>query len=339
MSLVETSLVSDVHSSQRAAQSLHCHARSVAQHLRSVLANDLGARMYIDSDVNHIVWKVLSHLLSGMPRLALIAISVVEWNAISTGRMSPRVWPTVVSLFVVVENEKKAIWSIENSSWSIKRPIRNDSSIRYRMKLGLITVSPTIMNPSSSFFSKSASWEKRNEMHLFSSTAGEKIHRHRSFSSISPCSAGIGRTGVLILMETALCLIESNQAVFPLAIVRQMREQRLGMIQTAVRRDSLELSFVLHLRMFRVNSNSPVKPFSMLTTRDWSIVNQKKMPSCIFKLFVWWTVSFLDIYIIWYRSIFFSFFVNEKKIWSQVKHCWSHPDQSASDLRSTPFVF
>ena len=47
-------------------------------------------------------------------------------------------------------------------------------------------------------------------------------------------SAGIGRTGVLILMETALCLIESNQSVCPLDIVRQMREQRLGMIQTAV---------------------------------------------------------------------------------------------------------
>jgi hypothetical protein len=35
-------------------------------------------------------------------------------------------------------------------------------------------------------------------------------------------------------METALCLIESNQPVFPLDIVRQMREQRLGMIQTFV---------------------------------------------------------------------------------------------------------
>ncbi|CAF2905605.1 unnamed protein product [Rotaria sp. Silwood2] len=47
------------------------------------------------------------------------------------------------------------------------------------------------------------------------------------------CSAGIGRTGVIILMETALCLIETNQPIFPLDIVRQMREQRLGMIQTA----------------------------------------------------------------------------------------------------------
>jgi protein tyrosine phosphatase len=53
-------------------------------------------------------------------------------------------------------------------------------------------------------------------------------------NSIFYFSAGIGRTGVLILMETALCLIESNQPVFPLDIVRQMREQRLGMIQTFV---------------------------------------------------------------------------------------------------------
>lgn len=48
------------------------------------------------------------------------------------------------------------------------------------------------------------------------------------------CSAGIGRTGVLILMETAECLIEANQPVYPLDIVRDMRDQRAMMIQTAV---------------------------------------------------------------------------------------------------------
>ncbi|BFZ01359.1 hypothetical protein BsWGS_04397 [Bradybaena similaris] len=47
------------------------------------------------------------------------------------------------------------------------------------------------------------------------------------------CSAGIGRTGVLITMETAMCLIESNQQVYPLSIVRQMREQRAMLIQTS----------------------------------------------------------------------------------------------------------
>ncbi|KAM6970309.1 tyrosine-protein phosphatase non-receptor type 4 [Aplochiton taeniatus] len=46
------------------------------------------------------------------------------------------------------------------------------------------------------------------------------------------CSAGIGRTGVLITMETALCLMESSQPVVPLDIVRTMRDQRAMMIQT-----------------------------------------------------------------------------------------------------------
>ncbi|XP_032880727.1 tyrosine-protein phosphatase non-receptor type 4 isoform X2 [Amblyraja radiata] len=46
------------------------------------------------------------------------------------------------------------------------------------------------------------------------------------------CSAGIGRTGVLMTMETAMCLIECNQPVYPLDIVRTMRDQRAMMIQT-----------------------------------------------------------------------------------------------------------
>ncbi|XP_049745109.1 tyrosine-protein phosphatase non-receptor type 4 isoform X8 [Elephas maximus indicus] len=50
------------------------------------------------------------------------------------------------------------------------------------------------------------------------------------------CSAGIGRTGVLITMETAMCLIECNQPVYPLDIVRTMRDQRAMMIQTPFRR-------------------------------------------------------------------------------------------------------
>ena len=53
------------------------------------------------------------------------------------------------------------------------------------------------------------------------------------------CSAGIGRTGVLILMETAECLIEANQPVYPLDIVSVMRSQRPLMIQTSVRLKNL----------------------------------------------------------------------------------------------------
>ena len=48
------------------------------------------------------------------------------------------------------------------------------------------------------------------------------------------CSAGIGRTGVLILMETAQCLIEAQQPIHPLELVNRMRDQRAMMIQTPV---------------------------------------------------------------------------------------------------------
>ncbi|XP_058809813.1 tyrosine-protein phosphatase non-receptor type 4 isoform X2 [Phymastichus coffea] len=67
-------------------------------------------------------------------------------------------------------------------------------------------------------------------------TFTEKVRAART-GSVEPavvhCSAGIGRTGVLVLMETALCLIEANQPVYPLDIVRSMRDQRAMMIQNA----------------------------------------------------------------------------------------------------------
>ncbi|XP_075868988.1 tyrosine-protein phosphatase non-receptor type 3 isoform X2 [Nelusetta ayraudi] len=46
------------------------------------------------------------------------------------------------------------------------------------------------------------------------------------------CSAGIGRTGVLITMETALTLLDAGRPVFPLDIVRTLRDQRAMMVQT-----------------------------------------------------------------------------------------------------------
>ena len=47
-------------------------------------------------------------------------------------------------------------------------------------------------------------------------------------------SAGIGRTGVFILMETALCKMEVLEPIYPLEIVRLMRDQRGILVQTPV---------------------------------------------------------------------------------------------------------
>ncbi|KAK1806650.1 hypothetical protein P4O66_005157 [Electrophorus voltai] len=64
------------------------------------------------------------------------------------------------------------------------------------------------------------------------------VHCSKSLCDIS-CSAGIGRTGVLITMETALLLMEADQPVYPLEIVTSLREQRAMMVQT-----SCQFSFV-----------------------------------------------------------------------------------------------
>ncbi|XP_055609256.1 tyrosine-protein phosphatase non-receptor type 4 [Uranotaenia lowii] len=59
---------------------------------------------------------------------------------------------------------------------------------------------------------------------------------HQYISAANPpiivhCSAGIGRTGVLILMDTALALMESKEPIYPLDIVQAMRDQRACMVQ------------------------------------------------------------------------------------------------------------
>lgn len=54
-------------------------------------------------------------------------------------------------------------------------------------------------------------------------------------------SAGIGRTGVLITMETALTLLDQSLPVFPLDIVKTLRDQRAMMVQTPVRRNIARL--------------------------------------------------------------------------------------------------
>ena len=78
------------------------------------------------------------------------------------------------------------------------------------------------------------SGESPEEIDLPPSTS---IHQYMSAANppiIVHCSAGIGRTGVLILMDTALSLMDAKEPVYPLDIVQAMRDQRACMVQNVV---------------------------------------------------------------------------------------------------------
>ncbi|KAK7886774.1 hypothetical protein WMY93_026395 [Mugilogobius chulae] len=71
--------------------------------------------------------------------------------------------------------------------------------------------------------------------------------------------AGIGRTGVLITMETGLALLDQGRPVFPLEIVKTLRDQRAMMVQT-----TCQFQFVCEaiLRVYKEKkegSSAPVK--------------------------------------------------------------------------------
>lgn len=91
----------------------------------------------------------------------------------------------------------------------------------------------------------------------------DKVRKHRPTNDtpiIVHCSAGIGRTGVLMLMETMMCLIEANEPVYPLEILKLMRDQRAMLIQT-----SNQFKFALEaiLKIYKeglIGPKSSVKP-------------------------------------------------------------------------------
>ena len=68
-----------------------------------------------------------------------------------------------------------------------------------------------------------------------------RVRQHREgmdVPTVVHCSAGIGRTGVLILMETAMCRIVANEPVYPMSILMKMRDHRAMLIQTNVSFDN-----------------------------------------------------------------------------------------------------
>lgn len=98
--------------------------------------------------------------------------------------------------------------------------------------------------------SSDESGESPEEIDLPPSTS---IHQYISAANppiIVHCSSGIGRTGVLILMDTALALMDSKEPVYPLDIVQAMRDQRACMVQNVVSilliSSNLELKVIIY---------------------------------------------------------------------------------------------
>ncbi|XP_050351058.1 tyrosine-protein phosphatase non-receptor type 4 [Nymphalis io] len=76
----------------------------------------------------------------------------------------------------------------------------------------------------------------RNRTHVIPTVVEEingEIERVLDPPMIVHCSAGVGRTGALILAETALELLARRQPLYPLDLVRAMRTQRPMCIQNA----------------------------------------------------------------------------------------------------------
>uniref|UniRef100_A0A671MTZ3 protein-tyrosine-phosphatase n=1 Tax=Sinocyclocheilus anshuiensis TaxID=1608454 RepID=A0A671MTZ3_9TELE len=83
--------------------------------------------------------------------------------------------------------------------------------------------------------------------------------REESVPLMVHCSAGIGRTGVLITMETAMTLMEKEKPVYALEIITLMREQRAMLVQT-----SCQFTFVCEaiLRVYRERMKKSSTPNS-----------------------------------------------------------------------------
>ena len=58
------------------------------------------------------------------------------------------------------------------------------------------------------------------------------ISKDSNYNSIISCSAGVGRTGTLITIDTELQRADKEKCLDPFNFVNQLREQRNHMVQT-----------------------------------------------------------------------------------------------------------
>lgn len=134
----------DAHYLDGYGQPLHCHARPIANHLRSVLDDGLGTEMHTTHYAHDSIRKVGEGERVTTGKNEGDSFLAVESNVISIGLMSWSLTITDYSLFDAGENEKKINLSIGNFSSPIKKPTKKESSIRYKLKHGRITVYRTI---------------------------------------------------------------------------------------------------------------------------------------------------------------------------------------------------
>ncbi|KXJ78617.1 hypothetical protein RP20_CCG004101 [Aedes albopictus] len=104
---------------------------------------------------------------------------------------------------------------------------------------------------------------------------------HQYISAANPpiivhCSAGIGRTGVLILMDTALALMETKEPVYPLDIVQAMRDQRACMVQNVSQyRFVCECICAAYRKMV---TNEAIEEATTVATKPISVTNGATAP-------------------------------------------------------------